>query len=96
MTIEEIGIITGIGVGVVNTVLIFTELIQARKRENRLLKEAERKDRLTLLVQVILDRNVPIESRQPFYDEYIQLGGNSTVVKFWLEEKTLARALENR
>ena len=45
------------------------------------------KDRLTFLTQVIIDRDIPRESRQPFYDEYIAKGGNGTVIKFWLENK---------
>jgi hypothetical protein len=42
---------------------------------------------LTFLTQVIIDKDIPRESRQPFYDEYIAKGGNGTVIKFWLENK---------
>ncbi|MHC6204482.1 hypothetical protein ACYULU_14985 [Breznakiellaceae bacterium SP9] len=61
----------------------------ARDREQAA-KEAARqelRDRLTLLMQVIIDKDIPRESRQPFYDEYIAKGGNGTVIKFWLENK---------
>ena len=50
-------------------------------------KAQDLKDRLTFLTQVIIDRDIPRESRQPFFEEYIQKGGNGTVVKFWLENK---------
>ena len=50
-------------------------------------KEQDLKDRLTFLTQVIIDKDIPRESRQPFYDEYIKKGGNGTVIKFWLENK---------
>ncbi|GHV89222.1 hypothetical protein AGMMS50267_15820 [Spirochaetia bacterium] len=50
-------------------------------------KQQDLKDRLTFLTQVIIDKDIPRESRQPFFDEYVAKGGNGTVVKFWLENK---------
>jgi hypothetical protein len=50
-------------------------------------KAQDLKDRLTFLTQVIIDKDIPRESRQPFYDEYVAKGGNGTVIKFWLENK---------
>ncbi|GHV88716.1 hypothetical protein AGMMS50267_10760 [Spirochaetia bacterium] len=67
---------------------------QAAKDKEEAAKEAakeaarqEIRDRLTLLMQVIIDKDIPRESRQPFFDEYIAKGGNGTVLKFWLENK---------
>jgi flagellar biosynthesis component FlhA len=57
------------------------------EREAQRDKEQDFKDRLTFLTQVIIDKDIPRESRQPFFDEYIAKGGNGTVVKFWLEDK---------
>ncbi|GHU84245.1 hypothetical protein FACS189473_0990 [Spirochaetia bacterium] len=57
------------------------------EREAQRDKEQDLKDRLTFLTQVIIDKDIPRESRQPFYEEYIAKGGNGTVVKFWLENK---------
>ncbi|GMO52430.1 MAG: hypothetical protein Ta2G_10400 [Termitinemataceae bacterium] len=55
--------------------------------EARREKAQDLKDRLAFLIQVIIDKDIPRESRQPFYDEYIALGGNGTVIKFWLENR---------
>jgi regulator of protease activity HflC (stomatin/prohibitin superfamily) len=67
---------------------------QAAKEREQAAKEAakevarqELRDRLTFLTQVIIDKDIPRESRQPFYDEYIAKGGNGTVIKFWLENR---------
>ncbi|GHT73697.1 hypothetical protein FACS1894124_2480 [Spirochaetia bacterium] len=45
------------------------------------------KDRLFFLAQLIVDRDIPRESRQIFFDEYIAKGGNGSFVKWWLEGK---------
>ncbi|GMO61705.1 MAG: hypothetical protein Ta2A_07940 [Treponemataceae bacterium] len=66
---------------------------QAEREAQRDKAQAERdklqdlKDRLTFLTQVIIDKDIPRESRQPFFDEYVAKGGNGTVIKFWLENK---------
>ncbi|GHV77879.1 hypothetical protein AGMMS49942_27000 [Spirochaetia bacterium] len=67
---------------------------QAAKDREQAAKEAakeaarqELRDRLTFLMQVIIDKDIPRESRQPFFDEYVTKGGNGTVIKFWLENK---------
>ncbi|GMO48752.1 MAG: hypothetical protein Ta2G_04960 [Termitinemataceae bacterium] len=66
---------------------------EARMEKEQAEKDAQRdkaldlKDRLAFLTQVIIDKDIPRESRQPFYDEYIAKGGNGTVIKFWLENK---------
>ncbi|MHC6203959.1 hypothetical protein ACYULU_12290 [Breznakiellaceae bacterium SP9] len=67
---------------------------QAEKDREQAAREAakeaarqELRDRLAFLMQVIIDKDIPRESRQPFYDEYIAKGGNGTVIKFWLENK---------
>ncbi|GMO55326.1 MAG: hypothetical protein Ta2G_14410 [Termitinemataceae bacterium] len=57
------------------------------EREAKRDKALDLKDRLAFLTQVIIDKDIPRESRQPFYDEYIAMGGNGTVIKFWLENK---------
>ncbi|GHU12977.1 hypothetical protein FACS1894161_2330 [Spirochaetia bacterium] len=45
------------------------------------------KDRLYFLAQLIVDRDIPRESRQIFFDEYIAKGGNGSFVRWWLEGK---------
>ena len=57
------------------------------ERDKAQAEKQDLKDRLTFLTQVIIDKDIPRESRQPFYDEYIAKGGNGTVIKFWLENK---------
>jgi F0F1-type ATP synthase membrane subunit b/b' len=60
---------------------------QAAKEAAKEAARQELRDRLTFLTQVIIDKDIPRESRQPFYDEYIAKGGNGTVIKFWLENR---------
>jgi hypothetical protein len=45
------------------------------------------KDRLSFLSNIIIDKDIPRKSRQPFFDEYIAKGGNGTFVKFWYDEE---------
>ena len=88
------GLITGLFGAVFSVCQYF---YQKRKDKEQAEREAQRdkaqaekqdlKDRLTFLTQVIIDKDIPRESRQPFYEEYIAKGGNGTVIKFWLENK---------
>ncbi|GHU12487.1 hypothetical protein FACS1894161_0820 [Spirochaetia bacterium] len=50
-------------------------------------KAQDLKDRLFFLAQLIIDRDIPRESRQIFFDEYIAKGGNGSFVRWWLEGK---------
>jgi hypothetical protein len=74
--IETVGIIVGIELGLFGSLFSVIQFLSQKK-----------KDRLYFLAQVIIDETIPRESRQPFYDEYIRLGGNGTFIKFWLREK---------
>ncbi|GHV67669.1 hypothetical protein AGMMS49928_05210 [Spirochaetia bacterium] len=66
---------------------------EAEREAERVKVQAERdkaqdlKDRLFFLAQLIVDRDIPRESRQIFFDEYISKGGNGSFVKWWLEGK---------
>ncbi|GHV26419.1 hypothetical protein AGMMS4952_06430 [Spirochaetia bacterium] len=59
---------------------------QAEQAE-KLAEKQDLKDRLFFLAQLIVDRDIPRESRQIFFDEYIAKGGNGSFVKWWLEGK---------
>jgi regulator of protease activity HflC (stomatin/prohibitin superfamily) len=50
-------------------------------------KAQDVKDRLFFLAQLIVDQDIPRESRQIFFDEYIAKGGNGSFVKWWLENR---------
>ena len=51
----------------------------------------KKQSRLDFLVNIIIVEDIPRESRQIFYDEYVALGGNGSVNKFWLRgEKAVA------
>ena len=58
-------------------------LEQMKKRD----AEIDHKDRMMFLAQVIMDKDIKKESRQPFYEEYISKGGNGSFVRYWLSEK---------
>jgi F0F1-type ATP synthase membrane subunit b/b' len=66
---------------------------QAEKDKAQAEREAARdkaqdlKDRLFFLAQLIVDKDIPRESRQIFFDEYIAKGGNGSFVKWWLENR---------
>ncbi|GHT89784.1 hypothetical protein FACS1894137_19130 [Spirochaetia bacterium] len=66
------------------------EAQRAKEQAERAKEQAEKqdlKDRLYFLAQLIVDRDIPRESRQIFFDEYIAKGGNGSFVKWWLEGK---------
>jgi hypothetical protein len=74
-----IGAITGVAgllVSVLLTVLVtrWQAKVQARS------------DRMIFLADRIFDTSIPRKLREPFYEEYISMKGNGTVVKFWLME----------
>jgi hypothetical protein len=49
-------------------------------------KVQSRSDRMIFLADRIFDTSIPRKLREPFYEEYISMKGNGTVVKFWLME----------
>ncbi|GMO61703.1 MAG: hypothetical protein Ta2A_07930 [Treponemataceae bacterium] len=96
--LENFGIICGVTLGLFGSVFSVVQFFYQRhkdkeqaERETQRDKEQSEKqdlrDRLTFLTQVIIDKDIPRESRQPFFDEYVAKGGNGTVIKFWLENK---------
>ncbi|GHV80762.1 hypothetical protein AGMMS49944_25530 [Spirochaetia bacterium] len=101
MVMENFGIICGVTLGLFGSVFSVVQFFYQRYKDKeqavieaaRDKAQAERdkaqdlKDRLAFLMQVIIDKDIPRESRQPFFDEYIAKGGNGTVIKFWLENK---------
>jgi hypothetical protein len=60
------------------------------KREDRLLKEREkreeRKDRMEDMKLIFLDKDIPRKTREPFFEEFVRLGGNGLYARMWLEE----------
>jgi hypothetical protein len=42
-------------------------------------KYEERKERLTFLASIIVDKDRSLEYRKPFFDEYMAAGGNGSV-----------------
>ena len=77
-----IGTLTGV-IALIATIVIqhrYEQLSAAQERKS------EERERLLFLASVIFDTDIPRESRQAFYDEYIAKKGNGPVVKFWLLE----------
>jgi hypothetical protein len=44
----------------------------------------KKQSRLDFLIKRIIDEDIPRDSRKIFYEEYVSLGGNGSVNKFWL------------
>jgi hypothetical protein len=44
----------------------------------------KKQSRLDFLVNIVIDEDIPRESRRIFYEEYVSLGGKGSVNKFWL------------
>jgi hypothetical protein len=82
--IETIGIIVGIGLGLFGSLFSVIQFISQKKIEEKREKEQKRQARLDFLVNVLIDEDIPRESRKIFYEEYVTLGGNGTINKFWL------------
>jgi len=81
-TLGIIGAITGV-VGLLVSVISVLVTVQVVKWQ---VEVQARSDRLSFLSDRIFDISIPIELRQPFYEEYISMKGNGTAVKFWLME----------
>jgi len=56
-------------------------------------EELARTNRLIFLSDRIFDITIPRELRLPFYEEYLQMKGNGTAVKFWLQEGQMQNKL---
>ncbi|GHV40723.1 hypothetical protein AGMMS49546_15180 [Spirochaetia bacterium] len=80
---ENFGIICGVTLGLFGSVFSVVQFFYQRHKD----KKQDLKDRLFFLAQLIVDRDIPRESRQIFFDEYIAKGGNGSFVKWWLEGK---------
>jgi len=69
---------------------------QAKENAKEMAKEREelaRSNRLIFLSDRIFDTSIPRELRLPFYEEYLQMKGNGTAVKFWLTEGQMQNKL---
>jgi hypothetical protein len=84
MMIAVIAGISGVVFGLFGAVFSVYQYRHQKKLE----AEKDLKDRLYFLANIIVDKDIPRKSRQPFYDEYIAKGGNGSFVKFWLEEES--------
>jgi hypothetical protein len=82
--IETVGIIVGIGLGLFGSLFSVIQFLSQKKIEEIRDKEQKRQTRLDFLVNVIIDEDIPRDSRKIFYEEYVALGGNGTLNKFWL------------
>jgi hypothetical protein len=80
---ENLGIVVGIALGLFGSVFS----VYQYRHQKKLDAERDLKERLYFLANIIVDKDIPRKSRQPFYDEYIAKGGNGSFVKFWLEEE---------
>ena len=81
-TLGLIGAITGITGVLVSVLAVLISVLLVRRQE----KIQERSDRMIFLADRIFDTSIPRKLREPFYEEYISMKGNGTVVKFWLME----------
>jgi len=83
-----IGTLTGVVGLVISCVITRNQIIRQAESEAKLARSA----RLEFLANVIIDTSIPRKARQPFYDEYVAMKGNGTVVKFWLLEGEKAKS----
>jgi len=72
--------------GLIGTITAVVALVTTLVLNHRQERRQDKKDRQAFLSNVIFDATIPRESRQAFYDEYIGMGGNGPVVRFWLSE----------
>jgi hypothetical protein len=89
--IETVGIIVAIGLGLFGSLFSVIQFLSQKKIEEKRDnieemrdKEQKRQTRLDFLVNVIIDEDIPRDNRKIFYEEYVALGGNGTLNKFWL------------
>jgi hypothetical protein len=65
-------------------------LKEREKHERSLLEEQlkreERKDRMEDMKLIFLDKDISRKTREPFFEEFVRLGGNGLYARMWLEE----------
>ena len=90
---EILGIFVGIVLGLFGSIFSVWQFLYLRKHDKEQMEynrkrdaEIDHKDRMMFLAQVIMDKDIKKESRQPFYDEYISKGGNGSFIRYWLSE----------
>jgi hypothetical protein len=59
---------------------------QREKQEESRAREAERKERMEDMKLIFLDKDIPRKTREPFFEEFVRLGGNGLYARMWLEE----------
>jgi hypothetical protein len=65
--------LTGVALGLFGSIFSIVLSIKQKKQS-----------RLGFLVNKVIDEDIPRESRKIFYEEYVSLGGNGSINKFWL------------
>ena len=92
---EILGIFVGIVLGLFGSIFSVWQFFYLRKHDKYNRKrdaEIDHKDRMMFLAQLIMDKDIKKESRQPFYDEYISKGGNESFVIGFLSDENLHQA----
>jgi hypothetical protein len=84
--LTEAGIIVGIVLGLFGSVFSVVQFFYGRKKDRLQLEREERKDRMEDMKLIFLDKDIPRKTREPFFEEFVRLGGNGLYARMWLEE----------
>jgi hypothetical protein len=55
-------------------------------REKEQLEEQKKRNRMEDMKIIFLDKDIPRKTRDPFFEEFVRLGGNGLYARMWLEE----------
>jgi hypothetical protein len=92
-SLAEAGVAVGIVLGLFGSVFSVVQFFYGRKRDRltdaqrkRDLEREERFHRMEDMKIIFLDKDIPRKTREPFFEEFVRLGGNGLYARMWLEE----------
>jgi hypothetical protein len=86
VSLTEMGVIVGIVLGLFGSVFSVVQFFYGKKKDRLQFEREERKDRMEDMKLIFLDKDIPRKTREPFFEEFVRLGGNGLYARMWLEE----------
>jgi hypothetical protein len=75
-------VVVGIALGLFGSVISVVQLVYSRKKY----RKDERFRRMEGMKMIFLDKDIPRKTREPFFEEFVRLGGNGLYARIWFGE----------